>query len=88
MGDPGDRFDPSDWPNGLSTTQSPDRPIEAVSFAIDGAEVMELASIFADSAKMWQIGLDVKLEHRGKSIGATMTARLVRFALENNAVVY
>ena len=28
----------------------------------------------------------MKLEHRGKSIGTAITAQVVRFALENNAV--
>ena len=88
VGDPGDRFDPSDWPNGLTTTPSPDRQTKAVSFVRNGSEVIGLASIFADSAMMWQIGLDVKLEHRGKSIGTAMTAQLARFALENSAVAY
>ena len=54
--DPGDRFDPYEWPNGLTTKPSPDRPIKAVSFTIDGAEVMGLASIFPTPQKCGRSG--------------------------------
>ncbi|NQW17766.1 MAG: GNAT family N-acetyltransferase [Chloroflexi bacterium] len=88
VGDPGDRFDAADWPYALTPNPHASRPVKAVSIATEGGKVIGLATIFADSAQMWQIGLDVVEEHRGKGLGTALTLALARYALESDAVPY
>ena len=87
-GDPGDRFDLSDWPFALTPNRQASRPVKAVSIARNGSKLIGLASITADSAQLWQIGLDVVDDHRGKGVGTALTLALAKFALDSDAVPY
>ncbi|MGL5415541.1 MAG: GNAT family N-acetyltransferase [Clostridium sp.] len=44
--------------------------------ALDGEEIIGMASASRDSEEMWQIGIDVMKDHRGKGIGTNLVSLL------------
>ena len=77
----------SDWPHGIGP-ESPSRPTMFVSLAKNHRKTVGVATISADSDDVWQIGLDVAPEHRGRGLGAALTSSLGLAALAEGKVPY
>ena len=56
--------------------------------AYDGGRLIGLAGCSADCEEMWQIGIDVLPEYRGKGIAPALTNRLARAVLEREKVPF
>ena len=56
--------------------------------AYDGGKLIGLAGCSADADKMWQIGVDVLLEHRKQGVGSALTVRLAREILARGKVPF
>ncbi len=56
--------------------------------AFDGDRIMGMAGASADSKTMWQIGIDVIPEYRGKGIGASLTALLKQEVLKRGKIPF
>jgi GNAT superfamily N-acetyltransferase len=50
--------------------------------------VVGMAGVGADSAQLWQIGVDVAPEHQGKGLGKALVSRATTAALERGKVPY
>jgi hypothetical protein len=78
---------PERWPNAISRRQT--IATEAIALARHDGHVVGVAGTRADSPRLWQIGIDVDIAHRGRGIGAALTAGLARFILDlGNAAWY
>ena len=77
----------SDWPHGIGP-ESPSRPTMFVSLARNQRRTVGVATISADSDDVWQIGLDVAPDHRGRGLGAALTSSLGLAALADGKVPY
>ena len=55
-----------EFPNALCDRFHPERPDVLAVTALDGDKIMGMAGCSADSPDMWQIGIDVSPEYRGK----------------------
>ncbi|MBI4305858.1 MAG: hypothetical protein HY678_06015 [Chloroflexi bacterium] len=75
-----------DWPHSLP--EGPGRPIRAVAVARTGSSVIGIATAAEDAPRLWQIGIDVTREQRGRGVGKTLTAALGGVVLEGGAVPY
>ena len=53
-----------------------------------GNEVVGVASATTDSDTLWQIGIDVHSEHRGRGLGAALTSQAARRVLDCGRVPY
>ena len=56
--------------------------------AADGSEKSYLAGCSADAEEMWQIGVDVLPEYRGKGIASAITSHLAEEIIERNKVPF
>lgn len=56
--------------------------------ALDGDRIMGMAGASADSKTMWQIGIDVLPEYRGRGIGTSLTALLKNEILKRGKVPF
>lgn len=56
--------------------------------AWDGDEIIGMAGASADSKNMWQIGIDVSSEYRGKRIGTTLVKLLKNEVLKRGKVPF
>jgi ribosomal protein S18 acetylase RimI-like enzyme len=70
-------LDPARWPNAISRRRA--IATEAVAITDFGTRVVGVASTRADSPRLWQIGIDVDVAHRGRGVGAALTSALARF---------
>lgn len=77
-------LDPSRWPNAVSRRRQVQE--QAIAVAWHGEDVVGLASCSADTARLWQIGIDVAERHRGRGLGAALTSALARFILDQGAI--
>ena len=60
----------------------------ALLFALDGDKICGMAGCSADTPEMWQIGIDVLPEYRGKGIAKTLVALLRDEAYRRGAIPY
>ena len=56
--------------------------------AYDGGKLIGLAGCSADAEEMWQIGVDVLPEYRGKGIASAITSHLAEEIIERNKVPF
>lgn len=72
-----DRLYPNEaWPNALQEGENPARPDMLALAAMDGERMAGLAGASADGREMWQIGIDVLPEYRGKGLGTLLVRNL------------
>ena len=64
------------------------RPDVLAVAALDGEKIMGMAGASADSATMWQIGIDTVPEYRGRGIGTALTARVKEEILRRGKVPF
>ena len=60
---------------------APGRPNVVTAVAIHGEKVVAAAAASTDSDALWQIGIDVHAEHRGRGLGAVLTSRVTSAVL-------
>ena len=77
-----------EFPNALCDRFHPERPDVLAVIALDGDRVMGMAGCSADCPEMWQIGIDVLPEYRGRGIGRTLVTLLRNEALRRGAIPY
>ena len=70
---PNERF-----PMALAEKYSPDRPDVIALAALDGRTIAGVAGASADTEIMWQVGIDVVEEYRGKGLGTALVSALSR----------
>ncbi len=82
-------LNPSDWQNAISLSAAAQGRHNAVAVAAlyDG-EVVGVATASTDSDILWQLGIDVLAEHRGKGLGKALTSRTARAVLDRGKVPY
>ena len=82
-------LEPVDWPNAVAPRRMGQGRREAIAaVALYGNEVVGVASVTTDSDVLWQIGIDVHSEHRGKGLGAALTSQAARGVLDEGRVPY
>ena len=82
-------LDKSDWPNAISPmVPVRGRRIAAAAVATRLGRIVGVAATSTDSDTLWQIGIDVAVEHRARGLGAALTSRLARAILDEGRVPY
>ncbi len=80
---------PTGWPNAIALRRAAQGRREAVAaVAMRGDAVVGVAAASTDSDTLWQCGIDVHSEHRGKGMGAALTSHVARLALDNGRAPY
>lgn len=64
------------------------RDVPVAALAMHHEEVVGVATFSTDSDSLWQIGIDVIREHRGRGLGAALTSRAARVVLDRGRVPY
>ncbi len=64
------------------------RPDVLAVAALDGEKIMGMAGASADSATMWQIGIDTVPEYRGRGVGTALTALITEEILRRGKVPF
>ena len=77
-----------EFSNALCDRFRPDRPDVLAIVALDGDKICGMAGCSADTPEMWQIGIDVLPEYRGKGIAKTLVALLRDEAFRRGAIPY
>ncbi|MYE55392.1 MAG: GNAT family N-acetyltransferase [Chloroflexi bacterium] len=82
-------LEPADWPNAVAPRRASQGRLEAVAaLALHDDEVVGVASASTDSDTLWQIGIDVHSNYRGRGLGAALTSRVARGVLDAGRVPY
>ena len=82
-------LEPANWPNAVAPRRIGQGRREAVAaVALHRSEVVGVASVTTDSDILWQIGIDVDAEHRGRGLGAALTSQAARAVLDAGKVPY
>ena len=80
---------PADWPNAVAPRRmAQGRRQSVAALSLHGDEVVGVATATTDSDALWQIGIDVKLGHRGSGSGAALTSQVARRVLDAGRVPY
>lgn len=77
-----------EFPNALCDIFRPERPDVLAIVALDGDMIMGMAGCSADSPSMWQIGIDVLPEYRGRGVGKGLVTLLKNEAIRRGAIPY
>lgn len=77
-----------EFSNALCDKFKPERPDVLAIVALDGEKIMGMAGCSADTPLMWQIGIDVLPEYRGRGIGKTLVTLLKNEAEKRGALPY
>ncbi len=78
-----------DWPNAISlSAPAQGRPVTVVALALRNGVVVGVATATADSDTLWQIGIDVRSDHRDKGLGSDLTSRVAAAVLSHGRVPY
>ena len=77
-----------EFSNALCDRFHPDRPDVLAIVALDGDKICGMAGCSADTPEMWQIGIDVLPEYRGRGIAKTLVALLRDEAFRRGAIPY
>ena len=79
----------ADWPNAIAPWRMGQGRREAVgAVALHENTVVGVATATTDSDTLWQIGVDVHSEHRGRGLGAALTSQVARGVLDEGRVPY
>ena len=77
-----------EFSNALCDRFHPERPDVLAITALDGEKIMGMAGCSADTAKLWQVGVDVLPQYRGRGIAKTLVSLLRDEAFRRGAVPY
>ncbi|MBP5554545.1 MAG: GNAT family N-acetyltransferase [Lachnospiraceae bacterium] len=77
-----------EFSNALCDRFKPERPDVLAVVALDGNRIMGMAGCSADTPIMWQIGIDVLPEYRGRGIGKTLVTLLKNEVIRRGAIPY
>ena len=77
-----------EFPNAICDHFIPDRPDVLAIIALDGDNIMGMAGVSADSPEMWQIGIDVLPQYRGKGIAKTLVSLIRNETMKRGALPY
>ena len=84
-----EQLNPVFWPNVVSPRSTAQgRPNVVTAVAIHGEKVVAAAAAITDSDILWQIGIDVQPEHRGRGLAAVLTSRVARAVLDHGKVPF
>lgn len=72
----------------LGKAYNPDRPDVIALAAMDGDRIAAVAGASADTADLWQVGIDVVEEYRGKGLGTALVSALCRRIEELGKIPY
>jgi len=64
------------------------RPDALVLCAVNNGDIVGMAGACADSEAMWQIGIDVKIDFRGRGLAACLVSRLANKILQKGIVPF
>ncbi|SDF17832.1 hypothetical protein SPACI_038720 [Sporomusa acidovorans DSM 3132] len=64
------------FPNALCARFIPERPDVLAVAAYDGSKIIGMAGASADTPIMWQIGIDVEKNYRGRGVGTYLVTLL------------
>lgn len=78
----------SDWPNALQENENPSRPDVLALAAMDADRIAAMAGASADGEKLWQIGIDVLPEYRGRGLGALLVRGLCHEVQKRGALPF
>lgn len=87
-GDIGELYPNSDWPNALQENENPSRPDVLALAAMDGNRIAAMAGASADGERLWQIGIDVLPEYRGRGLGALLVRGLCHEVQKRGALPF
>lgn len=77
-----------EFPNAFCEEYTTDRPDMLAVAALDGEKIIGMAGCSADTPLLWQIGIDVKNEYRGKGIGTYLVSLLRDEIIARNKIPY
>ena len=66
------------WHNALHPQELPQRPDMLALVAMDGEKPAAMAGASADTPNMWQVGIDVSTEYRGRGLGTLLVQSMAR----------
>jgi len=76
------------FPNAICDKFKPDRPDILAVVAMDGGKIMGMAGCSADTPELWQIGIDVLPEYRGRGVAKTLVTLLRNETFRRGAIPY
>lgn len=76
------------FPNAICDKFKPERPDILCVVAMDGDKIMGMAGCSADTPELWQIGIDVLPEYRGRGVAKTLVTLLRNETFRRGAVPY
>lgn len=77
-----------EFSNALCDRFHPERPDVLAVIALDGDRIMGMAGCSADTPDLWQIGIDVLPQYRGRGIAAVLVTLLRNEAFRRGAIPY
>lgn len=77
-----------EFPNALCDRFHHERPDVLAVIALDGENIMGMAGCSADTPEMWQIGIDVLPQYRGKGVARTLVTLLKEEAQRRGALPF
>lgn len=77
-----------DFPNVLCSSFKSERPDKLTLAAMDGERIMGMAGVSADKDDLWQIGIDVLPEYRGRGVARTLVSLLRNEVFARGAIPY
>lgn len=87
-GDIGGFYPNSDWPNALQENENPSRPDVLALAAMDGNRIAAMSGASADGEKLWQIGIDVLPQYRGRGLGTLLVRGLCHEVQKRGALPF
>ena len=76
------------FPNAICDKFKPERPDVLCVVAMDGEKNMGMAGCSADTPELWQIGIDVLPEYRGRGLAKTLVTLLRNETFRRGAIPY
>ena len=76
------------FPNAICDKFKPERPDVLCLVAMDGDKIIGMAGCSADTPELWQIGIDVLPEYRGRGVAKTLVTLLRNETFRRGAVPY
>ena len=76
------------FPNAICDKFKPERPDVLAVVAMDGEKIMGMAGCSADTPDLWQIGIDVLPEYRGRGVAKTLVTLLRNETFRRGAIPY